>query len=68
MEAKLARSEKAAIKSGGLFDNFKLKCSCPTSASGDGVANVSHVGVVNNFDDTQSLIHEDLSLGLSAAT
>ena len=64
MEAKLAR-EKAAIKSGGLPDYFKPKCSCPTSSSGDGVANVSDVAVVSNFNDAQSPVSEDVNLGSS---
>ena len=64
MEAKLAR-EKAAIKSGGLLDYFKPKCSRPTSSSGDGVANVSDVAVVSNFDDAQSPVSEDVNLGSS---
>ena len=64
MEAKLTR-EKAAIKSGGLLDYFKPKCSRPTSSSGDGVANVSDVAVVSNFDDAQSPVSEDVNLGSS---
>ena len=64
MEAKLAR-EKAAIKSGGLLDYFKPKCSRPTSSSGGGVANVSDVAVVSNFDDAQSPVSEDVNLGSS---
>ena len=66
MEAKLVR-EKAAIKSGGLLDYFKPKCSRPTSvgASGDCVAYVSDVAVVSNFDDAQSPVSEDVNLGSS---
>ena len=64
MEAKLAR-EKAAIKSGCLFDYFKPKCSHPTSSSGDGVANVSDVAVVSNFYYAQSPVSEDVNLGSS---
>ena len=70
METKLAGSEKAATKSGGILDYFKTKCSCPTTptASGDSVDDVSHIDVVSNFYDTQSLVSENISLGSSAAS
>ena len=54
MEANPVGSDKTATKSGDLHDFFKLKGShhMTSTASGDGVRDVSHVVVVSHFKDT----------------